>query len=146
MKDMLPLIDPLSAPPKSAFLAEVVSALAKRRKAIRHKVRNIAVEKLVERSNGYEGEKIEVELSVAGQTFRLQIWEDRWAFVDARRPDKRAGWAWEFTRQGRLVGAVDARAVVELLERSIEAATLQSSAALESVWTPLLATGPRSVS
>ena len=146
MQDMPPLIDPLAVPLKNIFLADVGSALAKRRKAIRHKVRNIAVEKLVERSDGYEGEKIEVELTVAGQSFRLHIWEDRWTFIDARRPEKGTGWAWEFTRQGRLVGGVDARALVELLEQSIEAATLQSSAALEGLWAPLLATGPRSVS
>jgi hypothetical protein len=139
------LVDPLSQPPKSGFLADIHFSLAKRRKAIRHKVRDIAAEKVKERSEGVEREKLEItrEIDGRGTSLRLFLWEDRWTFVDARRPTKREGWAWVFTSEGRAV--VDARTIIEGLEASIDAAALQSVEAFERIWRPMLATGPRPV-
>jgi hypothetical protein len=139
-----PLTGPSSASPKSAFLTDTLAALSKRRKALRHKLRHISVERVLERTEGNEWEKLEVSCEALGPRLRLFVWQDRWVFVDARTPTKE-GWAWEFTTQGRLVGGVEARALVAALEATIEASFLESSAALERVWTPLLATGPRPV-
>lgn len=146
MKDVPTFTDPWSSPPKSAFLVNVLFALAKRRKAIQHQVRTIAVQKVIEGTTDDEQEKIEIELGVAGQSFRMFLWDDRWVYVDARRPRKNAGWEWEFTRQGRLVGGVNVRMLVEALKRSIDATNTQCGPALDQIWTPLLATGPRPVS
>jgi hypothetical protein len=143
MKGMVAVSDPLSAPPKSAFLADTLRCLAKRRKAIRRKVRDIALEKVLERTDGQEREK--VEITCTGPTFRLFVWDDRWVFVDARALAKGQGWTWEFTYQGRLMGGVEAPGLVKAFEDSIEAAGVQSSATLERVWKPLLASGPRPI-
>lgn len=143
---MPPLTDPLSSPPKSQFLADALAALSKRRKAIRNKVRKLSVEKVLERTDGDEWEKLEVTCDDGlGQRLRLFLWEDRWIFIDARASAKK-GWAWEFTEQGRLVGGLDARALVEALEASLEASFQRSSASMKQIWTPLLTTGPRLVS
>lgn len=135
------LIDPLSTAPKSPFLAGVLAALAKRRRAIRHKVRKIAVDKLRERISADEHEKLEISSVVGTAQLRLFVWDDRWVFVDARIPTKSDGWSWEFSYEGRLVGD-EARALIEAFEDSIEAAAMQSGERLELVWKPLLAGGP----
>ena len=139
---MARLTDPLSSAPKTPFLAGVLAALAKRRKAIRHKVRSISVEKVLERTSADEREKLEISSSVGAARLRLFVWEDRWVFIDARTPTKASGWAWEFNYQGRLLGD-EAHALIHAFEQSIDAATIQSGEALGGVWKPLLATGPR---
>lgn len=139
------LVDPLSQPPTSGFLADILLSLAKRRKAIRHQVRNIAAEKVKERAEGVEREKLEItcEIDGRGTSLRMFVWEDRWILVDARRPIKKEGWAWVYTSEGRTT--VDGRTIVEGLEASIEAASLQSVETFERVWQPMIATGPRPV-
>lgn len=134
--------DPLSAAFDSPFLVGVLAAVAKRRKAIRHKVRSIAVERVLERTHAQEHEKLEIVSEVGRARLRLFVWDDRWVFVDARAPTKRDGWAWEFSYEGRLVGD-DARALICAFEESIDAAHTQSGEAMERVWKPLLAAGPR---
>jgi hypothetical protein len=136
------LADPLSTPPKSPFLANALAGLAKRRRAIRHKVRSIAVEKVLERTSDEEFEKLEIVTDVGAVRLRLFIWDDRWVVVDARVATKSSGWAWEFTAQGRLVGN-EARTLVGALEASVDAAAAHSSDDMERVWKSLLATGPR---
>lgn len=139
--------DPLSKPFKSAFLTDVLLALAKTRKAIRHKVRQLAVEKVLEHTDGDHHEKLEICCEVgAREKIRLFLWDDRWVFVDARTPTKDSGWKWEFTHQGRLGGGSVGRALVQAFEQSIEAAADQSADGLGRVWMPLLASGPRLVS
>lgn len=134
--------DPFSTPPRSQFLAAVLAGLGKRRKAIRHKCHSIAVEKVLERTSTNEHEKLEISSEVGGARLRLFVWDDRWVFVDARAPTQNGGWAWEFTQQGRLIGD-EGRALVQALEASIDAAATECREAMERVWKPLLATGPR---
>lgn len=143
MNHMADVTDALNPRPKSPFLADALRCLAKRRKAIRHKVRDIAVEKVLERTGSEEREKLEI--ACTGPALRLFLWDDRWVFVDARTLAKHQGWTWEFTYQGRLAGGVDARRLVAALEETIEAVTFQSTARLEQLWKPLLASGPRPV-
>jgi len=56
--------DPLSPAIRSAFLADTPAALAKRRRAIRHKVRSIKVKKILERTSADEHEKLEISVEV----------------------------------------------------------------------------------
>ena len=134
--------DPLSSAPKSQFLAAVLATLAKRRKAIRHKTRHIAADRVLERMSAEEHEKLEVTSDVGMARLRLFVWDDRWVFIDARTPTKNSGWEWEFTCQGRLIGE-EAAALIRAFEASVDAAASQSSEALQRVWKPLLASGPR---
>ena len=121
------------------FLADFLEGLGKRREAIRHKVRSLAIEQVTDD----EQEKLEISSRTGPAALRLFLWDDRWVFFDARTRTKDKGWAWEFTHEGRLVGS-DTQGLVEALEASIDAAYEQSSEGLERVWKPLLATGLRS--
>lgn len=136
------LIDPLSLPTESPFLKNILGGLSKRRKAIRYKVRQISIEKVRERTDSEEREKLEITCEWNAKKLRLFLWDDRWVFIDARMSSKQ-GWAWEFTHQGRLMGIADARVLVAALEQSIEASSLGDSATLEGLWSRLLAQGPR---
>jgi hypothetical protein len=139
---MAHLTHPLSSAPKSLFLSDTLAALAKRRRAIRHKTRGLAVDKVLERTGAEEQEKLEISAEVGAARLRLFVWDDRWVFIDARIPTKTSGWEWEFSYQGRLVGD-DTRALFGGFEQSIDAVAAQSDEALDNVWRPLLAAGPR---
>jgi len=142
MKGVPLLTDPLSSAPKSAFLAGTLAALGKRRRAIRHKVSSIAVEKVLERTSTDEHDKLEIFATVGAARLRLFVWDDRRVFIDARTPTKTSGWAWEFSYQGRMAVS-EPRFLIEAFEQSIDAVAAQSGDALDGVWKPLLATGPR---
>lgn len=148
----LPFSNPLANPPRNEFLADVLLSLGRRRKAIRHNVQSIAVEKVLERTDGEEVEKLEIEcipLHPNHTRVRVSVWEDRWVWVDARSMiGSTKGWNWEFTAQGRATGGVDARRLIQAIEASISAASpveADNAGALKVVWTPLLAAGPQPV-
>ena len=143
---------PLSKPPRNEFLTDVLFSLAKRRRAIRYHVRDFAVEKVLERTDGEEVEKLEVDctlLTPCSTTARLFVWEDRWVWVDARSVNEgKRGWAWQFTTQGRATGGLDGRKLVEVFEASIAAASRvhdDNAQILRDMWKPLLAAGPKPI-
>jgi hypothetical protein len=68
-----------------------------------------------------------------------------WLWIDARRSASE-GWAWEVTMDGRFLSAERARALIQLLEDTISATRANDGsvpAALERIWKPHLALGPR---
>lgn len=141
--------DLLAMAPRSRFLAEVLAALKKRRRAIKYTLRKFTAEKLVERGEGQDREKLEIgcEFHSSQHTaLRLFLWGDRWIWVDARSLKKGDGWTWHFTHEGRAVGGLTGRQIVEALEASISASSPahgNHAELLEQVWHPILALGPR---
>ena len=139
--------DPLTAPSRNAFLNEVLASLGRRRKAIRHKAR-FTVEKVVERTDGDEREKLEITCALyfaRDTSVRLFAWQDRWLWVDARSFQKSEGWIWQFTARGRAIGGLDGRSLVAALEASIAASSQvneENAALLQSIWQRVLAVGP----
>lgn len=141
--------DLLAMAPRSEFLAEVLAALKKRRRAIKYTLRELTAEKIVERGEGQDREKLEIgcEFRSSQHTaLRLFLWGDRWIWVDARSLKKGDGWTWHFTHEGRAVGGLTGRQIVEALEASIAASSPvhnNHTELLEQVWRPILALGPR---
>jgi len=133
---------------QTTFIAEVQEALRKRGKPIKYRKSDISIERVIERTNGEEWEKLEIECPFHRTTTRLSVhlWHDRWVRIDARRSSK-AGWVWHFTAEGRLLGSHSARDFVALFEESLSAGHWdeQAPARLENVWKPALATGPKAV-
>ena len=84
----------------------------------------------------------------AGQRvqLRVQVWGDRWVWVDASRYSK-SGWVWEFTSEGRFVSPNGARSLVEHAEAMIIASHKKPAAevpqAMHDIWSKSLAVGPR---
>jgi len=141
--------DLLTKAPQSEFLAEVLAALKKRRRAIKYTLRNLTAEKIVERGESEDREKLEIECefrSPQHTALRLFLWGDRWIWVDARSLKKGDGWTWQFNREGRAVGGLTGRRIIEALEASIAASSPVNSdnaKLLQDVWQPILALGPR---
>jgi hypothetical protein len=109
---------------ESDFLAEVWAALARRRKAIRYRVRGLAIEAVVGGAAGKSGERVEVLCPVSrapSTLLSLYLWHDRWCRIDARSGWKGKGWAWAFGREGRPLLPPDG--IVAALEASITAAS-----------------------
>jgi hypothetical protein len=133
---------------QTTFVAQLQEALRKRGKPIRYRKSDISIEPVIERTNGEEREKLEIECPFHGTTTRLcvHVWDDRWIWIDARRSSK-AGWVWQYSTEGRLVGSHSARDFVALFEESLSAGHWdeQAPARLENVWKPALATGPKAV-
>jgi len=132
---------------QTTFIAQVQEMLRKRGKPIRHRKTDISIERVIERVNGDEWEKLEIECPFYGTTTRLRvhIWDDRWIHIDARRSSK-AGWVWQFTTKGRLLGSHSARDLVALFEESLSAGHWdeQAPGKLTALWDPVLAKGPQS--
>jgi hypothetical protein len=88
---------------------------------------------------------VSYRISAAPVRVRLIVWSDRWLWIDARRSASE-GWAWEVTMDGRFLSAERARALIQLLEDTISATRANDGsvpAALERIWKPHLALGPR---
>lgn len=133
---------------QTTFIAEVREALRKRGKAIKHRNPKVMIERVIERIDEGDREVLEIECPYHGTTtrLRLHIREDRWVRIDARRSSK-AGWVWEFSDEGRLLGDHSARDLVALFEDSLPAGNWDERAPAElgKIWKPVLATGPKAV-
>ena len=132
---------------KSVFLAEVLSSLNKRSKAIKYKTNAYNIQKVIEKNNGQESEKVEIDITsnVSNTSIRIFFWEDRWIWIDLRIPSKQ-GWQFEWQNEGR-VGSNEGQHIVKALERTIEEATsLPSEGAkqiLSDIWKNIVLRGPQ---
>lgn len=134
----------MSPPRESTFLGDLLSSLTRRRKAIRRRVRTLRFERMSDAIDGSELAKVEIEcdLLASRTVLRLNAWDDRWVWFDARRSSK-TGWVWQFTAEGRLLGNQLTRELVAAFEASIGAQGSEED--LRAIWAPILARGPRRV-
>lgn len=134
---------------ESDFLNDVAFSFKKRRKSLKHRCAQIAFGKVYEIENNQETERLELKLqarsSSKGERLRLHAWPDRWIWVDARKGAKK-GWEWEWTFDGRLLGAFTGRDLIAAVEESLAFSfysdTAPQSYDVSNIWQPLLAKGP----
>ncbi len=129
------------------LIASVIASLKKRHKALKHKVKVVTCDKVLEARDGAREEKLEVSLQEYSSNLRAHVWEDRWVWVDFRSPGRGTpGWRWEWTYDGRLLSAHDGRALVEALEQTLDASAsveVVGVSVFSAIWKPLLAQGPK---
>lgn len=106
----------------SAFLSEIVSRIKNRSKSLKHSVETFSCERVREKTEGVEYEKLEMTFQPWGGGPRpVQItfycWDDRWLWLDVRQSAK-SGWVFEWQHQGR-VGKAGPRAIASLLLQSV---------------------------
>lgn len=135
---------------EAGFIDELRFSLRKRQKAIKHQVRAIESERLIDRSDEGDltGISVQCALWVPRTTIRLSAWDDRWVWFDARQGSKE-GWRWFYTHEGRIFGEESGRRLVAGLEASFGAAhnaAQGSRMSFASIWEPLLAQGPKEIS
>jgi hypothetical protein len=137
------------------YLSRIVESLRKRRKAISHQTSKLNVQKVIEVSRDAalrsKMEKLEIVLqgfaSKRDAVLRIFIWQDRWAFVDARLAGTgKRGWNWEWTCEGTLLGSVSGRQIVEALEEAVALASSMNAdqvAKFDQVWKHMFYSKPK---
>ena len=131
------------------FLHSVLASLKKRSKAIKHSVKSLRCERVIEKDGSSIIEKLEIDVLKycalpRNLSLRAFVWEDRWIWLDYRVPSK-TGWVWEWTYDGKFLGH-DGRRFVEAFEASFHASRgcdADATAGRSKLWKPLLARGPR---
>lgn len=143
------MLEDLSGPTESEFLSDILSAFGKRRKALRHKLRAIRIDKIVERSEEGDVERLDVLADVRPNVrIILSLWSSRRVRVWTGEMVRNKGWAWQYDLTGRLVGAADDRTLVEAFEQTRSAIfqmTAEQVDRLAVIWVPLLARGPQAI-
>ena len=133
----------------SPFLSDVLEALRRRRRALKHQNALPEIERIIEIEEGVAQERLEIRMAPRKrQRLGLIVRQDRTIRVQATESIAKAGWKFEFADQGRLVAQTDGRAFVAALEASLSAMfemTADQMDRLERVWNPLIAKGPRSL-
>jgi hypothetical protein len=130
------------------FLESLAFAFLKRRKSLSHRASHADFAKVYERMGSETAARLEIDL-VNYDDASLRLWArpDRKIWLDARRPAKK-GWAWSWTREGRLLGERSASAVIAALEETYDMLyemDASHASALGGPWTRLLAQGPKAV-
>lgn len=134
-----------------AWIADVLDGLRRRSRALRHKMHSVECERVFEEVEGERTERIDITLrqsrSSQGFVLRAKIWQDRWAWIDARSGGKN-GWTLEWTVEGRAAGSVTGQALMETVEEMFDAISISKAAddaALSKMWRPILSRGPKRV-
>ena len=125
------------------FLESLAVSFRKRRKSLSHRTRRAEVAKVYELVDGKKLERLEIDLVKYDEaSLRLHAWPDRLIWLDARRLTKK-GWAWSWTREGRLLG--EPRLVIAALEQTLDILFEMDASRtreLDGPWSQLLARGP----
>ena len=134
-----------------AWIANVLDGLRRRSRALRHKMYSVECERVFEEAEGKRTERLDLTLrqsrSSQGFVLRAKIWQDRWAWIDARSGGKN-GWTLEWTVEGRAAGGVAGQALMEAVEEMFDVISISKAAAdaaLTKMWKPILLRGPKRV-
>jgi hypothetical protein len=134
-----------------AWIVDVLDGLRRRSRALKHKTHSVECERVFEEANGKRIERIDLTLrqsrSSHGLVLRAKIWQDRWAWIDARSGGK-SGWTMEWTVEGRAAGGVSGQALMDRIEGTFDAistAKAADDAALDKIWKEILLRGPKPV-
>jgi hypothetical protein len=136
---------------ENEFLEDVADSLRKRLKAISHQASRIDGQKVYETVGSAKEEKFEIYLAKTssrnGPRIRVNVWADRWISVDAREPSPKGvkGWLWEWTTEGRLMGGLGGKEIVQALEAGISSLYQIDKDRVhkfDEIWRPILARGP----
>ena len=126
-------------------------SLRKRRKAIRHKVTKLECERLIEKNDCGDLEKIEINIIVSKTPGKLpltiHIWEDRWIWIDVRLWNIQT-WEWGWTMQGRFLPILSGKDFINAIEKTIETTFEMTQSEIDEftlIWRRMLASGPKEV-
>lgn len=134
------------APPTDIFLDGIATALGKRSKALKHKLKSLRVERTAAGAGQEEKLEIVCEHWEYGVTTTLRAWPAHFVMIDARKFRRNEGWLWQFRQSGRVIGHREGSAIVQLLERTLALAYEMDAEKIDHyrrLWDPLLANGPR---
>ena len=131
------------------FLLDLLDALRRRRKALGHKGVKLTVDRVIEEKPNYHVERIDLVLRLGKrQTITMTVRQDRTIWVHACEAAANAGWRFQYTADGRLLGTYAGRDLVAAIEEtasSMFGMTGETVGSLSQIWDRLLARGPRPI-
>jgi hypothetical protein len=138
---------PMSA--DAPFLQDLLNALRRRQKAFAHKGVKLIADRVIEEKPDGRIERIDLVLRLRKrQIITLTIKQDRTVRLHACEAIAKAGWRFQYTSNGRLLGTQSGRDLVEAMEAtasSMFGMTDQTAGSLSLIWDQLLARGPQSI-
>jgi hypothetical protein len=131
------------------FLLNFLDALRRRQKPFRHKGITLTVDRIIEEKPGGRVERIDLTLRFRKrQTLTITIRQDRTVWLHACEAISKAGWLFQYTADGRLLGNYDGRDLIAGIEETASAMfgmTRETAGSLGAIWDKLLARGPRPI-
>ena len=129
------------------FILDVLDSLKRRGKALKHRNATPTIERFIELRDDEAEERVEITFKPRNrQILALTIWCDRWVSIRASEAIPQAGWKFQYTHSGRLLGAEGGRDLVEATEASLTAMYELDDgniSRLDIIWRSLLANGPQ---
>ena len=136
------------------FLGQVENAVRRRSKSLRYRGAELECVSLSDAVSNGAPKNAQAEIILTyplagtrGVRLRLQLWNDRWCWLDIRCASKK-GWLWIFRKEGRYAGEKWLAELMAGLEASIDVFGLNGvdvKNSLHDIWDSKLAGGPRVV-
>lgn len=129
----------------SNALNDFKDAVLKRSKSLKNRFYDFDLVSLVD--NGCEVAQLTLRRSRSPKsaTIKVNVWPDRWIWVDAREMASR-GWEWSFGTEGRLSGSMKWSDVIRSVEKLDDCLVIDTSSeglrAAARIWQPVLLKGP----
>lgn len=131
----------------SPFLLNFLDALRRRQKPFKHKGISLVVDRVIEERFDRLVERLDLVLRFRKrQTITLTIRQDRTIRLHACEAITKAGWLFQYTTDGRLLGIYDGGDLVAGIEKTVSAMFGMSGetvSLLGTIWDKLLARGPQ---
>ncbi len=132
----------------SPFLQDLLNSLRSRQKAFAHKGVKFIADRVIEEKSDRRVERIDLVLRLRKrQTITLTVRQDRTVRLHACEAITKAGWRFQYTADGRLLGTLGGRDLVSAMEVTASrmfGMTDQTVGSLSLIWDQLLARGPQS--
>ncbi|MBX9884286.1 MAG: hypothetical protein K2X68_04865 [Novosphingobium sp.] len=131
----------------SPFLLNFLDSLRRRQKPFKHKGISLVVDRVIEERSDRRVERLDLVLRFRKrQTITLIIRQDRTIRLHACEAITKAGWFFQYTTDGRLLGIYDGGDLVAGIEKTVSAMFGMSGetvSLLDAIWDKLLARGPQ---
>lgn len=131
------------------FLTEFLEALRKRSKALKHRNWSISIDRIVERQDGEDSERIALHCEQRPrQRVSFELNAKREVYLSASESIAKAGWKFTYSDYGRLLPSVSGRTLVALLETTLTEMfemTERKTYKFGQIWQAVLAKGPQAI-
>lgn len=134
---------------RSDFVEDVLLALKKRSKALKHKNARPQTARFIDIVDEERIERLEIDfVRLSKQSLTLIVWGDHMVEVRASEPNPDKGWKFQFAMFGRALGETDGRILIAAVEETLRAMfrlNQEGVGRLEGIWSSILAQGPKGV-
>lgn len=131
------------------ILLDFLEALRRRRKALAHKNVILTVDRIIEEKANDRVERIDLVIRLRKrQTITMTLRQDRTVRLHACEAITKAGWRFQYTAEGRLLGTNGGSDLVAAIEETgsrMFGMTNETVGSLGLIWDRLIARGPQPI-